>query len=193
VAQKKSNALGAVLAVVVIAFACASCDKLFHREAPDASAPIASTSPSALDAAVPAEDEEEESAGTTDTDASDRDASLGLGLFGVNSGDGGACPRPIFPGYCRRRCQSFGSRKVSMHARRIGSPSRAGIGTCGGFNVFAEDATTGGGVVEYYNATTDALVGAIDSRQPGCNRYGDIPSCKPVIAWGPPRRFGGVK
>ncbi len=138
-----------------------------------------------------ADDEEEESAGTTETDASDRDATFGagLGLFGVNSGDGGDCPRAIFPGYCRRRCQSFASRKVSMHARRVGNPSRAGIGTCGGLNVFAEDATGGGGLVEYYNATTDALAGAIDSRQPGCNRYGTIPACKPTIAWGPPRRL----
>jgi len=79
-----------------------------------------------------------------------------------------------------------------MHARRIASPLRAGVGTCGPYKVFAEDqggidGGPAGGLIEYFDSATNELVGAADTRsKSSCGTYGTIPKCKPVIAWGPP-------
>jgi hypothetical protein len=173
----------------LVVLACASCDRLARRSAPDAGIETATTStitpiivphdgglsPSALASALhqASEEEDEEPAA-----------------------DGGVqCPIPIFPGYCRRRCRSFLVRESSMHARRISHPLRAGTGTCGTYKVFAEeergeDGGAAGGLVEYYDET-NALVGAEDSRRKPCGTFGKIPKgCKLEIKWGPPRGGG---
>lgn len=175
-----------------------SCGRWFHRDAPDADVVATSTAPSTAptttftpmiaprdgglspaalaSALLAAEDEEEEA-----VDA------------------GGTCPMPIHPNYCRRTCRNFVWRTSSMHARRIGNPLRAGRGTCGAYKVFAEDERgadggVSGGLVEYFDATTNELVGAVDSRSHGCGKFGTIPTCKLEIDWGAPaaRRGGGL-
>jgi hypothetical protein len=100
------------------------------------------------------------------------------------------CPLPIHPAYCRLGCRNYRSRSYSMHARRIGSPLRAGLGVCGAYNVFAEDERgpdggTVGGLIEYFDKATDSLVGARDTRSIGCGSYGTIPQCKLEISWKP--------
>jgi hypothetical protein len=182
--MKTTMARGVV--IVGIAFGIASCDKLLHREAPDANATTTATSaPSAspLAALDASSDEEEDDEG---------EASVAtLPAAGVPKIDAGVCPLPIHPDYCRRRCRGFLERQGSMHARRVAAPTRAGTGKCGAFNVFAEDNTTGG-IVEYFDATTNQLVGAVDRHIAGCNRFGTIPSCTPAITWGPPHTPSNV-
>ena len=76
-----------------------------------------------------------------------------------------------------------------QHARASHrEPDALGTGTCGSLKVFAEDDATGG-IVEYYD-DKNQLVGVKDSRQKPCGTYGDIPSCKPDIKWGPPQGGG---
>ena len=155
----------------------ASCDRFLHRSAPDAGASVVTT-------------------GTTTTTSSSSAVAvptsstfLGLHLDDEEemplTVDAGPCPFAIHPNYCRRRCKSFTERQYSMHARRISNPTRSGTGTCGALKVFAEDDEKGG-IVEYYD-DKNQLVGVSDSRQKPCGTYGDVPSCKPDIKWGPPR------
>jgi hypothetical protein len=85
-----------------------------------------------------------------------------------------------------------------MHARRISNPLRAGLGVCGAYNVFAEDQRApdggvGGGLVEYFDKTTNDLVGAEDSRVHGCGTYGTIPKCKLDIKWQTPSAAWGLR
>lgn len=183
-AAKKSTALAIVLAVSAL-FLVVSGIALFwiafrgvqflKDEANHADAAVASAS---IDGAVAGEDEDDEDAAAIDP------------AGGTPSIDAGPCPLAIHPSYCRRRCRTFGERKVAMHARRVSSPTRAGVGTCGAFNVFAEDDERGG-IVEYYDATTNQLVGAIDRRAIGCNQFGTIPTCAPSIAWQAPPAMHG--
>ena len=96
------------------------------------------------------------------------------------------CPAPIHPNYCRSACRTFVSRLEKLHASRMKGRTRAGLGTCGGYFVFAENemtstGTTDRGIVEYYDSSSE-LVGVTDSRQ-ACGRYGTIPSCVPHIEW----------
>ncbi len=178
-----------VVALGLVALACASCDRWFHRGAPkeevvvEAPEPKPSVtpmivphdgglSPSAL-AALLGEDEEEQ---PTTSDA------------------GATCPLPIHPNYCRRRCRNFATREATKHASRVPHALRAGTGTCGAFKVFAEDQKSedggsAGGIVEYFEGS-GALVGAEDSRRKPCGTYGTIPKCKLEIQWGPPRGLG---
>ena len=174
----------------LVALACASCDRLTHRSAPEAGVETAATStftpivaprdgglsPSALASALhQAGEEEDEEPSVTD--------------------GGATCPIPVFPGYCRHRCRSFLVRQASMHARRIAHPLRSGTGTCGTYKVFAEDergedGRAAGGLVEYYDET-NTLVGAEDSRRKPCGAFGKVPKgCKLEIQWGPPRGGG---
>ena len=161
----------------------ASCDRLLHRGAPDAgetpvttaTATTTTTTSTASVAALP----------TSSTFLGlhlDDDEELPVTV------DAGTCPLAIHPYYCRRRCKTFYERKGSMHARRIANPTRSGTGTCGSLKVFAEDDATGG-IVEYYD-DKNQLVGVKDSRQKPCGTYGDVPSCKPDIKWGPPQGGG---
>jgi hypothetical protein len=104
----------------------------------------------------------------------------------------GACPRPVHPDYCRHRCRTFTTRKNTLHARRVLNPLRAGTGTCGAYDVFAEDTVgpdggPGAGIVEYFDVS-GGLVGAVDTRiaAPQCGTFGAVPACTPSIQWGPP-------
>jgi hypothetical protein len=92
----------------------------------------------------------------------------------------GGCPQPLVPGYCRRRCKTFGERKSTGHARRVWPSAAYAFGTCGRYDVFAELSPDGGGIVEYYE--DGALIGAKDDRR-ACGRYGKIPACRPVLVW----------
>jgi hypothetical protein len=172
----------------LVAIACASCDRLIHRSAPDAGMPIVEVepkpsvtpiiaprdgglSPSTL-AALLGKDEDERPENPEAADATP------------------ACPMPIFPNYCRRRCRNYATREGFKHASRIRPPLRAGTGTCGAYKVFAEDEKgadggPSGGIVEYFGADGN-LVGAEDSRRKPCGTFGTIPKCKLQIAWGPP-------
>ena len=101
--------------------------------------------------------------------------------------DASACPRDVHPDYCRNACRSFVSRLETLHARRMKRPTRSGWGTCGAFFVFAEDelgadGAIGSSLVEYYDASSSSLVAATDSRR-ACGRYGQVPTCTPVITW----------
>ncbi len=183
------------LALVAMTFVMASCNKLLHREAPEASveSPIVAPtivppeggSPSTLASALPTDDEEDDPLG-------------GLHIGGTVAPtpiEAGACPMPIHPNYCRRRCRGWRERFASMHARRISNPARAGKGTCGSYLVFAEDSQTEDagittGIVEYYDEKSEQLVGAVDARNLGCKEFGTIPKCKPSITWGPGRGGG---
>ncbi len=93
------------------------------------------------------------------------------------------CPQALHPFYCRSRCKSFFERKSTGHADRVFPSAGHAFGTCGAFDVFAENDTKGGGIVEYYDAKTSALVGAIDRRRTPCGSYGTIPSCTTKLAW----------
>lgn len=102
-------------------------------------------------------------------------------------GDGG-CPIPVHPGYCRRNCRTFSVRNLTRHASRIRATSASGIGTCGSYQVFAENDSTAGdaGIIEFYD-DAGALVAAEDHRvKNGCGRFGTIPTCTPTIHWAPP-------
>ena len=107
------------------------------------------------------------------------------------AGEGGAtCPLPIHPDYCRHRCRNFAARTFSMHARRMSPSRRAGKGKCGAYLVFAEeqraeDGGVGGSLVEYFDATTNEIVAAEDSRRKPCGDFGKVPKCKIDIDWGP--------
>jgi len=106
-------------------------------------------------------------------------------------GDGGAtCPLPIHPDYCRHRCRNFAARTSSMRARRMSPSRRSGKGKCGPYLVFAEeqraeDGGVGGTLVEYFDATTNEIVAAEDSRRKPCGDFGKVPKCKVEIDWGP--------
>lgn len=128
---------------------------------------------------------------TTPRDASIDHAEL-LKLLGVSDDDeaedpDAGCPQPIHPGYCRRRCRSWGQRSASGHASRVYPSAAYAFGTCGGYDVFAEKGPDGGGITEYYDHATSELVGARDDRQ-ACGRYGTIPSCTPSLVW----KDGGI-
>jgi hypothetical protein len=161
----------------------ASCDRFIHRSVPDAGelpTTITTTTTTTTSTAVT----------VPEPNAS--------GLFGLHIpgeeeeeplvADAGPCPLAIHPYYCRRRCRGFAERSSSLHARRIGNPTRAGTGKCGAFKVFGEDDATGG-IVEYFD-DTNQLIGVSDSRQKPCGTYGDVPKCKLEIQWGPPRGGG---
>jgi hypothetical protein len=158
--------------------AIASCDRFVHRSAPDAGETV--VTPIATATAT----------GTSSVVALPTSSAF-LGLHTDDEEeplapiDAGPCPRAIHPFYCRGRCRTFTERQSSMHARRISSPTRSGTGTCGSLKIFAEDDATGG-IVEYYD-DKNQLVGVADSRQKPCGTYGDVPSCKPDVQWGPPR------
>lgn len=160
----------------LLLLALASCDRFVHRAAPDAGGE-SFVSPTTT---------------STSSVVATPTSSTFLGLHTdddeepVATVDAGPCPLAIHPYYCRRRCRGFLERQSSLHARRIANPTRAGTGTCGSFKVFAEDDATGG-IVEYFDGTTNQLVGVVDSRQKPCGTYGDVPSCKPDIKWGSPR------
>jgi hypothetical protein len=156
-----------LLLAVTLLLAPAACDRLFKRSpTPDAAVALAT------DDAGPAVDEVE---AVVDTDA-------------------GPCPRPIHPDYCSGPCKSFSQREDTRSARRISTPVRAGIGTCGKYRVFAEeqaapDGGAGGGIVEYFEEGGGALVGATDTRLAHCGRFGAIPSCDLQIEWAPALRL----
>ena len=174
-------------ALLLSSMMLASCDRFLHRSAPDAGVsyvppPTATTTATSSDTAT---------ATSTVSAMPTSSTFLGLHLDDEEEAivpDAGPCPLPIHPYYCRRSCRSFANRQYSMHARRIANPTRSGTGTCGSLKVFAEDDATGG-IVEYYD-DKNQLVGVKDSRQKPCGTYGDIPSCKPDIKWGPPQGGG---
>ncbi|CAN5450385.1 hypothetical protein BH09MYX1_BH09MYX1_11060 [soil metagenome] len=87
----------------------------------------------------------------------------------VPVGDG-RCPQPIYPGYCRFRCRGWDEREESHHAQRIASPKRYALGTCGPYKAFAEEETTGGGVIELFD-DAGAIVAAVDLRAEGCRTF----------------------
>src|SRR5438093_674015 len=62
---------------------------------------------------------------------------LGLANEAPAVADGG-CPAPVHPGYCRRSCRSFGTRKSFPHAQRIFPSAGVAFGTCDSYDVFAE-------------------------------------------------------
>jgi len=165
----------------------ASCDRFLHRSAPD-SGGESYVPPTTTTATTTSETATSTSTSPLPT------SSTFLGLHTDDEDeapltvDAGPCPLAIHPYYCRRACRTFTSRQLSMHARRITSPTRAGTGTCGSLKVFAEDDATGG-IVEYYD-DKNQLVGVKDSRQKPCGTYGDVPSCKPDIKWGAPQGGG---
>jgi hypothetical protein len=149
-----------------------ACDRLFHRH-------------------TRADPGADASAGVTATELEEEDE--------ATTTDAGACPLPIHPAYCRRNCRSFASRQATKHARRISHSARAGLGTCGEYDVFAEDeelgdAGVGSGVVEYFDKKTGVIVGAVDTRSKPCGRFGTVPTCTPVIAWERPLsiKFGRI-
>jgi hypothetical protein len=163
----------------------AGCNFFRHEDARDAGA-----APATPEAAAPTPALE---AGTASPDASVDDDEepfdAGLGDASASVPLDASCSSPIHPSYCRRRCRGWFSRKSSMHARRIPNPARAGTGTCGGYNVFAEDTRPGGssvvsGILDFYDPKTDELVGALDTRIHGCQRFGVVPKCTPTITWG---------
>lgn len=171
-----------------------SCDRFIHRSAPDAASEsyVPPTTTTTTTTTTTASATSSSSAGPVPTSS----AFLGLHLDDEEeplTADAGPCPLAIHPYYCRRACRTFTSRQFSMHARRIANPTRSGTGTCASFKVFAEDDATGG-IVEYYD-DNNRLVGVKDSRQKPCGTYGDIPSCKPDIKWGPPQGggLGGIR
>jgi hypothetical protein len=94
------------------------------------------------------------------------------------------CPISVHPGYCRNRCKHFASRQSSKHAARVAEPARYALGTCDTYSVFAERDFKDGGITEYYD-TTGQLVAARDDRQRGCQDFGVVPTCTPVLAWKP--------
>lgn len=101
--------------------------------------------------------------------------------------DGGACPAPIHPDYCRYNCRGFTNRKLAKHARRIQRAARVALGKCDALDVFAEDEVAGDGgvqkgIVEYFDRD-GRLVGAIDTRLPHCTQFGAIPKCTPQLVW----------
>lgn len=102
-----------------------------------------------------------------------------------------SCPESVHPSYCRRSCRSYASRQATKHARRVSYPSRYAFGTCAEFKVFAEDDKSGGGLVEYYDASGN-LVGAVDRRQKACGQYGTIPTCAPELEWKPTTIVSGA-
>jgi hypothetical protein len=165
-------------AIALVLLASASCDRFIHRSAPDAGSTVESVPTVTMAASV--------------SPLPTSSTFLGLHLEDEEEApltvDAGPCPLAIHPYYCRRACRTFISRQYSMHARRISNPTRSGTGTCGSLNVFAEDDATGG-IVEYYD-DKNQLVGVKDSRQKPCGTYGDIPSCTPLIQWGPPKGGG---
>jgi hypothetical protein len=150
--------------VACFAFCTASCDRLLHRGGV-ADAGVTST-------AVVASEDDEESV--------------------IAPVDAGSCPVSIHPAYCRGRCRGYAERARAMHARRVSNPLRSGVGGCGSYKVFAEEARGAdggatGGIVEYFDGTTNELVGAEDSRGSGCHTYGVIPKCTLEIKWNLPR------
>lgn len=159
-----------------LAFALAAC-KLPHRYGVDATVTTSTTTtveppeaaPLAFDAAAP-------SIADAAFDGDDEAPVLAA------QPDAG-CPEALHPFYCRFRCKSFLERKSRAHADRVSPPADHAFGTCGGFNVFAENDTTGGGIVEYYDAKTSALVGAIDRRRKPCASFGVIPTCTAKLVW----------
>jgi hypothetical protein len=136
---------------------------------------LPSISPSALASALaPHPDDEEDPVDAAAIATSD-----------AGKSDGGMCvASSVHPGYCRRRCRGFEERKSSMHARRVGSPKRAGIGTCGSYSVFAEDGQSIS-IVEYFDSSGSLV--AVRERTSGCVDYGSVPACAPVIKWAPSR------
>jgi hypothetical protein len=170
-----SSSRFAILAVLV---ATAACGKLLGHEAPDAGspAPLFSVKP----IIVPPE------GGVTPAQIASAMAMAGTDASARDAGP--ECPLPVHPYYCRHRCRSFTVRSLRRHAQRIGPSLRAGVGTCGAYDVFAEDERgpdggARGGIVEYFDRTTQLLVGAEDSRRPGCGSFGTIPKCKLDIRW----------
>jgi hypothetical protein len=99
-------------------------------------------------------------------------------------GNDAGCPESIHPGYCRRSCRTYASRQATKHARRVSYPTRYAFGTCAELKVFAEDDKSGGGLVEYYDASGN-LVGAVDRAQKACGQYGTIPTCALELEWKP--------
>lgn len=166
---------------LVVLLVLASCDRFIHRATPDAGNSFVPPGTTATSS--------ETATSTSSVAAPTSSTFLGLHLDDeeepLSTLDAGPCPLAIHPYYCRRRCKSFGERQSSMHARRISNATRSGTGTCGALSVFAEDDATGG-IVEYYD-DKNQLVGVKDSRQKPCGTYGDVPSCKPDVKWGPPR------
>jgi hypothetical protein len=101
--------------------------------------------------------------------------------------DGGPCPQPIRPNYCRGRCRNFVNRQFTGHARRVSDPERHAFGKCDTFDVFAEDEREGDGgvvegIIEYFDPT-GTLVGAVDTRQKSCTQFGAVPTCTPKLEW----------
>ena len=86
-------------------------------------------------------------------------------------------------GYCRFRCKTFTSRQATKHASRVIGSDRRGFGKCGSYDVFAEVNKSDGGVTEYFDPKTHALVGAVDTLAPGCSTYGQVPACTPSVTW----------
>lgn len=114
----------------------------------------------------------------------------------------GACPQPITPAYCRRRCRTFAERMRQHHAKRVTHPTRVAYGTCGGFDVFAESDSADAGIVEYFG-DAGSLVAAHDGKRAGCRDFGNAPACSPTMHWSnedesgaddwPTMRFADVK
>jgi len=101
--------------------------------------------------------------------------------------DGGACPQPIHPNYCRRNCRNLANRKAGKHARRVAHSERIAFGKCDTFDVFAEDEQAGdggvqAGIVEYFDPS-GSLVGAVDTRIKSCAQFGVVPTCTPQLTW----------
>lgn len=171
-------------ALVLSLFALVSCDRLLHRSAPEAGVTTTPTPTATTTETMSAAD-------TATTAAPTSSTFLGLHIDDEEPEappDAGPCPLDIHPYYCRRRCRTFFNRKASLHARRIAHPTRAGIGKCDKFDVFAEDDATGG-IVEYYD-DTGQLAGVTDSRQKPCGTYGKVPKCKLEITWQGPHGGG---
>ena len=113
--------------------------------------------------------------------ADDPDPLVGVG--NPTALDDAGCPRAIHPGYCRRACRNLASRRATGHARRVWPSAAYAFGVCDQYDVFAERTPDAGGVVEYYDPKSGALVGAVDDRLKGCASFGVIPKCTPKLHW----------
>jgi hypothetical protein len=162
--------------VLVLALALAAC-KLPHKYRADATstAPVATVEPPEAAPIIV------DAAPEPITDAAPDGDDEAPALVGVQTDAG--CPQALHPFYCRFRCKDFIERKSAGHAERISPSAGHAFGTCGAFDVFAENDTKGGGIVEYYDAKTGVLVGAIDRRRTPCPSFGVIPSCTMKLAW----------
>ena len=158
------------LALVFVPLVLVGCGRILEklRARRDAGAAVATSDDGGLDLHVGSNE--------------DPDPLAGLGGLAALEDDAG-CPRPIHPGYCRRRCRGLPERRANGHARRVWPSAAYAFGTCGTYEVFAERTPDGGGIVEYYDPKTNQLVGAVDDRLKACDSFGAIPKCTPKLHW----------